>query len=342
MSHVIDIDDLLQEFSPESPCGENMEYDPDFMAMEQASRPREEQQVGDSVLAAEAADWPAVKSKALELLRRTKDLRVAVYLTRALVAIHGVVGLRDGLALVQAMLERSWDNLHPNLDPEDGNDPTIRVNTLLNLCGQETMLPLVREVEVASAKGMGRFTFRDYLVAAGKLRPGDAADAPPPEMSAIEATFLACDLQELQERGEAALQSLDRVAAIETTLMNKVGPTRAVGLEPITDLMKDLSTLLSAQLARRGAGVPDAEAATPNTTTAPAATVRGEVNSREDVIRALDKACEYFQRNEPSSPVPLLLKRAKNLMSKDFLEIVRDLAPGGVQEIEKIRGPGAG
>jgi type VI secretion system protein ImpA len=64
----------------------------------------------------------------------------------------------------------------------------------------------------------------------------------------------------------------------------------------------------------------------------------GEVSSREDVIRLLDKACEYFKRNEPSSPVPLLLQRAKRLVSKDFLGIVQDLAPGGVAEVRSIGG----
>ena len=65
----------------------------------------------------------------------------------------------------------------------------------------------------------------------------------------------------------------------------------------------------------------------------------GEINSREDVIRALDKICEYFSRHEPSSPVPLLAKRAKRLVSKSFLEILRDMAPGGIHEAESIRGP---
>jgi len=36
--------------------------------------------------------------------------------------------------------------------------------------------------------------------------------------------------------------------------------------------------------------------------------------------------------------VPLLLRRAKRLISKDFLEIVRDLAPDGVPQVELIRG----
>ena len=52
----------------------------------------------------------------------------------------------------------------------------------------------------------------------------------------------------------------------------------------------------------------------------------------------LDRACEYFHRYEPSSPVPLLLERAKRLMSKDFVEILRDLAPDGIAQFEVVSG----
>ncbi len=62
------------------------------------------------------------------------------------------------------------------------------------------------------------------------------------------------------------------------------------------------------------------------------------INNQEDVIRVLDMACEYFKRHEPSSPVPLLLQRAKRLVAKDFLEILRDLTPAGVTQAEEISG----
>ena len=334
MNHAVSVDDLLQEISPEDPCGENLEYDPDFVAMEQAARGKEEQQVGESVVPAEEADWRTVKSKALDLFKRTKDLRVAVYLTRAMVPIDGLVGLHDGLKVVQGLIERYWDDLHPKLDPDDNNDPTIRVNALLNLCGQETMLRPIREVELASAKGIGRFTLRDFLVADGKLPAPQSLDTPPPGMAEVDAAFMSCDLEELQEKAEAVKESIGLVESIESALMNKVGPTQAVGFSPVTDPLKELHEILSAQLVRRGVGVPETGGGE-----GAGRPVTGEINTREDVIRALDKACDYFRRNEPSSPVPLLLKRAKKLLSKDFLEIVRDLAPSGVQEVEKIRGP---
>jgi len=334
MNHLISAEDLLREISPEEPCGADLEYDPDFVALEQASLGKEEQQVGDSIIPAEEADWRTVKSKAIDLFNKTKDLRVGVYLARALVSTDGLVGLHDGLNLVHGLLERYWDHLHPTLDPDDANDPTLRVNTLQNLFGQETMLRPVREMELVSVKGIGRFSFRDVLVAEGKMQ-APQADTSPPGLAEIEAAFMGCDLEGLKETAEAAQESIQLVESIESTLTNKVGHTQAVGFSPLADLLKEMQVLLAAQLVRRGVGVAEGEAE------GAGRSVTGEVNSREDVMRVLDKACDYFRRHEPSSPVPMLLKRAKKLMSKEFLEIVRDLAPGGVQEVEKIRGPDA-
>ncbi|MFH1843610.1 MAG: type VI secretion system protein TssA [bacterium] len=341
MNHVINTDELLQEVSPEAPCGEDLEYDPEFVAMEKASEGKAVQQVGDSIIPAQDPNWRSVKNKALELNQRTKDLRVAVYLTQAMVPIHGLVGLHDGLTLVLGLIERYWDDFHPKLDPDDNNDPTIRVNTLLNLCGQTTMLRLIREVELASAKGLGQVLFRDYLIAEGKLPVPEDTETPPPGLAELGVTFMGCDLEELQEKAEAVEQSIGLVEAIESALMEKVGASHAVAFTPIIEILKELNGIFVEHLTRRGAGTPEAEGVS-SPGQDQAQPVTGAVNSREDVIRVLDLACDYFRRSEPSSPVPLLLMRAKNLVSKEFLEIIRDIAPGGVQEVENIRGPDSG
>jgi type VI secretion system protein ImpA len=39
--------------------------------------------------------------------------------------------------------------------------------------------------------------------------------------------------------------------------------------------------------------------------TSASAALPGTITSREDVVRLLDRMCEYYERNEPSSPVPL-------------------------------------
>jgi type VI secretion system protein ImpA len=62
------------------------------------------------------------------------------------------------------------------------------------------------------------------------------------------------------------------------------------------------------------------------------------LNSREDALHALELAAAYFRTNEPSSPLPLLIDRAKRLAPLPFLEILRDLAPDGLAQAQTVAG----
>ena len=64
----------------------------------------------------------------------------------------------------------------------------------------------------------------------------------------------------------------------------------------------------------------------------------GRIENSQDVVRRLDELCEYYAKNEPSSPIPLLLERAKRLVDKSFLDLLNDLAPGGVSELQVVSG----
>ncbi|AOD13666.1 hypothetical protein BER93_01620 [Xanthomonas fragariae] len=47
----------------------------------------------------------------------------------------------------------------------------------------------------------------------------------------------------------------------------------------------------------------------------------------------------YYARNVPSSPVPMLLRRAQRLVGCDFLALMKELAPGGIDELQRVTGP---
>jgi type VI secretion system protein ImpA len=320
--------------------------------MERAAQGKPEQQYGDTVIPAEEPNWGDLKRKAADLLSRTKDLRVAVYLGRALLKTEGLVGLADGLELLRGLLERYWEGVHPRLDPDDDDDPTLRVNTIASLCDPETVLPAVREAPLVSAAALGRYSLRDVQLATGAVAPPDGVA--PPDIAAIDAAFLGCSLEDLQETADAVRRSVSALEGVESLLTERVGVARAVDLSALTEVLRAARQVLDERLARRGAGAAGARTEAPvpdaggtdallgagESQSVPPAT--GEIRSREDVVRLLDKVCDYFRRNEPSSPVPLLLERAKRLVSKSFLEIVRDLAPDGVTQVETIRGPEGG
>ena len=63
-----------------------------------------------------------------------------------------------------------------------------------------------------------------------------------------------------------------------------------------------------------------------------------QLATRADVIAALDRLCDYYARHEPSSPVPLLLHRARGLVDKSFVDLLKDLAPEGLAQLTSVVG----
>jgi len=64
----------------------------------------------------------------------------------------------------------------------------------------------------------------------------------------------------------------------------------------------------------------------------------GEISSRQDAIRAIVAAVLFFRKYEPSSPVPILLERARRLVSKGFMEVLEDIAPDGLAQARIVGG----
>lgn len=345
---VIEVEQLLQPISPDAPSGEDLEYDTEFETLETDLQGKAEQQYGDTIIPAEEPDWRDIQKRALKLLARSKDLRLSVYLIRALFNTHGFVGLDEGLALLKGLLETYWESVYPQLDPEDDNDPTMRANILASLCDWETILIKLREVPLVNSPLVGQFSLRDIDIATGVQPPPANSDDPPPDSATIDAAFLDCAAEDLQQTAHAVTNAIENVNAIDAYFTDQVGATNAPDLNPLVQALKEAQQVLSERLSRRGVDdVSSGESVTDETVDTQegqsVVAVRvGEINSRSDVIRMLDKICDFYAKHEPSSPVPMLLQRAKRLAAMTFLDILRDLAPDGLPQAELIRGPEEG
>jgi len=356
----IDVDKLLAEIDAESPCGEDLVYDPAYLELERVLQGTPEQQIGSTIIQAEEPDWAEARKQALALLERTKDLRVVVYLTQALTKTDGIPGVRDGLALLRGMLERYWDQVHPQLDPDDDYDPTERLNVLAAFAAPQEMrdTPISFELLLtatlcASPVFHRGYSLRDIRVAKGELSPAEGAGESPPDLPEIEAAFTGEKLnpnqqaelvEGLQATARAAEEAAEHVGIIDSLLMQRVGSGNTVDFGGYQGLLREIGGCVNDYLARVGAavGAGTEEAAAPVGAEAGAPGgpgISGAVQSPEDVIRVLDRVCEYYERTEPSSPVPLLLRRAKKLVRKNFIEIIQDLTPDSLRQIQVISGP---
>ena len=330
----LDIESLLAPLAGDAPCGVNLEYDPAFQTLQEAASGKPERQYGSTIIAAEPPDWPAVREQALALAARTRDLRVAVWLARAAARVDGLAGAVQGLQLLRGLLERYWETVHPLLDADDGNDPTARLNALSPLSHDDGLADL-RAAGLTRARGA--VTVRDIELAFGRVE-ALAGESAPTEAGVTPAVAAA----QAQSPALAAAMAggLEAALGIAKLLETQLGAAQAPDLAPLTKLLRCV-----ALAGRRAQGAPatDLDAAgnaEPGVGANVSARPVGAIQSREDAIRALQRVSEWIERNEPSNPAPLLIQRAQRLMKKNFLEIIRDLVPEGLGQIEKLAGLG--
>lgn len=345
---MIDVEALLREFDSDAPSGEDLQYDPDFAAMELAAQPGEERQMGDAVIEAEEPDYADVIEKAVAVLDRSRDLRAAVILANAALRTEGLTGFEEVLRYVRGCLDTYWDSVHPQLDPEDDDDPTMRVNAVLGLTDQGGVLRALRLAPLAMSRGLGRVSLRDIQVAEGEISPPSDMERVP-DTAYVSAVFQDTDPDTLAALAEAAGKILEHVKAIGAIFDDRVG---AMGpdMTPLEKMAFDIRKRMQTYAGAAAGDGADDEAAMGDGEDAPAASVRGgpagggaragggAINSPEDVIAMIDRINDYYARNEPSSPVPLLLNRARRLVSADFMTIVKDIASGGLDQVMTIGG----
>lgn len=343
MLSTIELSHFLEAISTDLPCGENLEYDPVFQEMMREAEGTAERQMGSATIAAKEPDWKKVRDLALQLLERTRDIQVTALLTCALTHIQGLNGLDEGLTVTQGLLEKYWDHVFPQQDPDD-NYPMLRMNTLVTLNDQASSL--VKQIPLTHSRGLGQFSWRDIEIAEGKLPPADATDYP--QMPIIEAAFedsIKTDSEAFEKDLASAQHALTQVQAMEVLTKERAGVEGAPVLSTLINLLVDINETMEKYLQRHGqkasletAKSSEHEAINGVGSEIEKSGVGGPINSRNDVIRTLDSICDYFDRHEPSSPVPFLLRRAKMLVNKDFIEILQDLAPEGISQAESICG----
>ena len=326
--NALDLESLLAPLPGDAPCGANLEYDPAFQALEEAAAGKPERQY-DKVYPAEPPDWTTVRELALGLAARTRDLRVAVWLTRSGARVEGFSAALEGLQLLHGLVERHWAQVHPLLDANDANDPTARLNALAPLTHDAGLADL-RAAGLTPVRGS--ITVRDLELAFGNVeaRPGEPVptrEGATPAVAAAQA--LIADL------AAGMTQGGDLVLAIEKSLDAKLGAAHSPDLAPLRKLLDCVAN--AGRAAQDGAepGAIEHVAAAAGT-----AKPSGAIQSREDAIRTLQRVCDWIERNEPSHPAPLLIQRAQRLMKKNFIDIIRDLVPDGLGQIEKLAGPG--
>jgi type VI secretion system protein ImpA len=322
----------------DSPCGNDPEYDNDFavdLANAAAGKPATQFDP-----AGEPPNWRLARTLAETLFERTRDLRVAIYWARAMLQVEGAPSLVQSMRLIHGLLARHWDDLHPK--PDDG-DAYARVNALNDMCSATGLLGELRQALMINNRAVGELRGRHIEMAMGTLeaRSGEM----PMSRGQVEqmlATAVEAD-PGLAAFPAAVVSELEQLNAL---MRERVGYGSAPNLDPLIAVFTGLASMMPGAASGEEAAPAGEEAAGDAGEAAAAGTaprkrgagLSGGIESREDALRAIDMVCSYLERAEPTNPAQLLLRRARKLVDKNFLELVREFAPASVEEVARILG----
>lgn len=319
------------------PCGPDLEYDNDYLALNLAAAGKPETQFGP----AEAPDWRSAFESAAALLDRSRDIRIAIVWLRAGIHVRGIEFLPVGLSLLVGMMDSLWEHVHPMPDPDD-NDPYARVNALTQLGEPELLIDDLRGMRIVMDRAIGELTLRTIEVALGLL-PARSSDT---ELAREQVTMM---VSAAVDKSPSLRDAIQASAALVGRLVALANDKLGIGTAPDLRLLVKSIGAAVAVLPTPDAAVgheqdegdsnsnSDSKPATAESA-APRRGLSGTVHSREEAIRAIDMVCEYLERSEPTNPAPLFLRRARQLIGHNFLQLMKELAPDAMAEVARSVG----
>ena len=337
--------DLVSPVTADEPCGKNLEDSETLASLDayqifgqttlEPVKPEDGEPVRREARKSDRPpNWGQIRDEALAALQASKDLRLLAHLGAATLRVEGIPAFAQTLTVASSWLESYWANVYPLVD----EDAIFRQNALNCFADPVAVIDGLRRAPLVSSRQHGRFSVRDLDIVAGQVTPGESE--PRPDQAQIDAAFGATPIDELKLLRESINGALTAIGSIDGAMRNAAGTEVAPNFEGLSAQFKRMAAIVRTQLAAHpnggGAAEEGGEAATD--AAGPTVVAVGAIKSRQDAIRAMDAAAEFFRRNEPSSPIPLFLDRAKRLVAKDFLEVLADIAPDAVPQAKSAGG----
>lgn len=330
----LELEALLKAISLEAPCGMDCSFSNEFHAIKKAKTqddPLLDQ--GDWITEPKQADWNFVNSKATELLtEKTKDIRLYSWLIEAWSKLYGFEGVAKGLELTQRSLRDFWMLLHPEIEDDDLDQ---RLGLLQGLINQ---LPvLIKNIPVVNASPFYCLIDYEALLHQQNLRRKHAEDNDEVNLNSSLEQFeqaLFNSSKSFQYKNyQAYLEILKQWNILKDVLNGLMGldaPSFALIDSQLESIHSNLKKIYKADAF--GSLEEDTNKINPESGTkiSPEAIhspieiestittrhpqkfqpqLQNHVANREQAMQVLQDIADYFQANEPHSPVSYMLQK---------------------------------
>lgn len=332
-------------------CGVNLEDDSGFQNFFFESQGTPERFDGQTTIPAEPPEWRTVKKQALEYLEKTRDIKLISVLAQSVLNTEGIFKFEQCLNGLSQQVKDHWQEVFPSLDEDDG-DPLERISALGHLSDKDFVLNVIRTLPIANSKVLGNVTLQTIERASGSAGTKNEGDLEIPQIIGI---FKETDPEQNTATYTAVNQCIVHLNDINKAFIEQAGNEYNVNFDAVLEVLNNLANSLKkygnlhlevVTQADESTATEDTpqqggdSAATSKHTSSHANFDGGnmKLTSRNDVAECFDLILNYYRECEPSSPVPILIGRAKKLVNSDFLDIVKDIFPNALEDVQKLGG----
>lgn len=364
----LEIETLLNPISENEICGENLSFSNEFHDIKKAKTQDDPLlDLGDWVSEPKQADWVFVSDMSSKLLiEKTKDIRLLTWLSEAWANLYGYKGIWQGLELSHCMLDQYWSTIHPQID--DG-DLDQRLGLLQGLVNQ---LPiLIKKVSVINNQPYySLFDYENFLHHQNnRLKHADDSESSEivNELEQFDQAMLntskSFQFQNYQDFTQIIVK-WENLKQILDQLMQLDAPSFANVNAQLEHINKTLHKIYKAdafdhqnnatnQITTTNDLAPAAPLHESSESVAQIMTTQSHhsfqpspqshLQNREQAMKVLQEIVDYFQANEPHSPVSYMLQKtikwsqmplhewlAQVIKNENPLESIQDLL--GVQQ----------
>nr|WP_269154654.1 type VI secretion system protein TssA [Pseudomonas bijieensis] len=334
------VSQLLEPISAESPCGQDLRYEPEYDQLRELRREDDTSlPTGVWQSSIKRALWPDLERLAtMLLLERSKDLMISAWLGEAWLHMAGLEGLPGSLALVAGLCERYPEQLHPQADEGDQSWRVIPLEWLARRYSEVllTRVPLLdgRDQEFSGfCLDDWQRLQRQQVLGNDSKNAKASAEAARNDQKKLSELIRSTPLSFwLHRQGSLmlSLQHLQRLEAWSDAYLGNLAP----GYKSLRDVIQALLALVEEFIAMNPQQPTVLPVQTSPTVTlepdraqanvAPAQVFQEPAN-REEAYRQLLVIAGYLARTEPHSPVPYLIRRGVEWGNKPLSELLGEL-----------------
>ncbi|KKO46690.1 type VI secretion protein [Arsukibacterium ikkense] len=278
-------------------------------------------------------DWRPLAQALPEILtNQSKDLEFAAWLIETWCRTEGFSGLACGFKATRLLIEHFWQHLYP-LPDDEGMD--ARIAPLIGLNGYEgdgALITPILSIPLTDISSVGCFACWQYVRAADLSRKDEnkqkqRADAGIASLEQIQQAVLetpASFYLQLRDDIQLAIAEFKLLSdAMDAAMAGEPQPTTAISKAMQKCL--DAVNYLAADKLKVAVDIPATDSVEGAAVNLNPSNVDEQLQSRQQVIRSLQHAVDFFRKTEPHSPMSYALEQVIRWSDLTLPELLQEL-----------------